>query len=73
MVNRIGRKSVFTWSLIGLNLGALWSAVVMKFWTVIPVRMLWLAPVFTLFGGGLTVANMMFYAIACDITPQIRR
>jgi hypothetical protein len=45
----------------------------MRFWRKIPVRLLWLSPVFTLIGGGEVVGSMMFYAIGSDITPQARR
>jgi hypothetical protein len=45
----------------------------MRFWRTLPIRLLWLCPIFTLVGGGEVVGSMMFYAIGSDITPQARR
>lgn len=73
LADRIGRRPVFVLAVAGLLLANCWSLVVLRFWRTIPVRLLWLSPIFTLIGGSEVVASMMFYAIGSDITPQARR
>ncbi|KUJ11846.1 MFS general substrate transporter [Mollisia scopiformis] len=73
LADRIGRKPVFILGLTGIILSAIWQMCVMWFWKTLPLRLVWLGPIFILIGGGETVAAMVFYAIACDITPEANR
>ncbi|KAG0646746.1 Efflux pump ustT [Hyphodiscus hymeniophilus] len=70
---RIGRKIVFTLALSGLILSGLWSIVVLWFWKVLPIRLVWLCPMFLFIGGGQAVAGMMFFAIGSDVTTESDR
>ncbi len=64
---------MFVLAIGGLILASFWQLAVLRFWKTIPIRLLWLSPIFTLIGGGEVVTSMMFYAIGSDITPQARR
>ncbi|KAJ8066985.1 hypothetical protein OCU04_004364 [Sclerotinia nivalis] len=73
LMDRIGRKPIFILAMIGIVLEALWGLVVMWFWRTLPLRLVWLSPVFTLIGGGSSVGSMAFFAIISDITPEAKR
>jgi hypothetical protein len=60
-------------SISGSVLSALWNLAVVYFWTVLPLRLIWLCSAFMLVGGGGTVFGMMSYAIGCDITTERNR
>lgn len=72
-LSRIGRKFVFALSLTGIILSGAWSFVVVWFWKVLPIRLIWLCPLFIFIGGGEAVAAMMFFAIGSDITTESNR
>lgn len=73
LMDRIGRKPIFMLAMVGVVLEALWGLVVMWFWRTLPLRFVWLSPVFTLIGGGTSVGSMAFFAIISDITPEAKR
>lgn len=54
-------------------LSLIYSMLIMLFWRTVPIRLVWLAPAFTLIGGGEAVTGMMFYAIGSDITTDANR
>lgn len=60
-------------SLTGMILSGVWSLVVMWFWKVLPIRLVWLSPLFIFIGGGEAVTGMMFFAVGCDITTESNR
>ena len=60
-------------SLVGLILGFVWSLVVIRFSHVLPVRLVWLSPLFHLIGGGVEVVGMAFYSMASDVTTDANR
>ncbi|TGO88791.1 hypothetical protein BPOR_0141g00020 [Botrytis porri] len=70
---RIGRKPIFILAMTGTILSYLWNIVVMWFWNTLPLRLIWLGPIFTIIGGGPSVGSMAFFAIASDITPEAKR
>lgn len=45
-------------SLFGALMACLWNLMVMWFWRVIPLRVVWIAPFFSIIGGGEAVAGM---------------
>lgn len=57
----------------GMILSGVWNAVVMWFWKTLPLRLVWLAPIFLFIGGGEGVAGMIFYAVGCDVTTESNR
>ncbi|ESZ96016.1 hypothetical protein SBOR_3589 [Sclerotinia borealis F-4128] len=40
---------------------------------MLPLRLVWLGPIFTLVGGGSSVGSIAFFAITSDITPDAKR
>jgi hypothetical protein len=54
-------------------MSASWDMMVMRFWRIIPFRLVWVAPIFTIVGGGEAVAAMMFYTIGSDVTTEANR
>lgn len=73
LADRIGRKPVFAFALIGMLIGAAYNMLIMSFWKVLPIYLLCVAPLFWFIGGGPAVSQMMFYAIGCDITTEATR
>ncbi|KAL3424549.1 major facilitator superfamily transporter [Phlyctema vagabunda] len=73
LADRIGRKPIFLLILVGYILSGLWTLNVMWFWEKLPLRLVWLSPVFQLIGGGDAVARVVFYAIATDVTTEQTR
>ncbi|TGO27295.1 hypothetical protein BPAE_0044g00300 [Botrytis paeoniae] len=63
----------FLGAILGTILSYLWNIVVMWFWHTLPLRLIWLSPIFTVIGGGPSVGSMAFFAIASDITPEAKR
>lgn len=64
---------MFVLSLTGIILSACWSMVVIWFWKTLPIRLVWLCPLFIFIGGGEAVASMMFFAVGCDVTTESNR
>ncbi|KAF7954343.1 hypothetical protein EAE96_005468 [Botrytis aclada] len=73
LMDRIGRKPIFILAITGVILSYLWNIVVMWFWHTLPLRLIWLSPIFTVIGGGQSVGSMAYFAIASDITPEAKR
>jgi hypothetical protein len=54
-------------------MGGIYDIFIMYFWKTLPIRLVWLSPIFLLIGGGHAVTGMMFYAIVSDITTDANR
>jgi len=57
----------------GMVLAGLFNLFIMACWRVLPLRLIWISPIFLLIGGGDAVVNMMFFAVANDITSGENR
>ncbi len=73
VADRIGRKPVFALSIVGIVLAQCWNLIVVRFWRYMPLRLVWISPIFTFIGGGEAVANMVFFAMGSDITTDEQR
>lgn len=73
VADRMGRKPVFALSIVGIILAQCWNLMVVRFWRYMPLRLVWISPIFTLIGGGEAVANMVFFAMGSDITTDEQR
>ncbi|KAK6599607.1 MFS multidrug transporter [Botrytis cinerea] len=73
LMDRIGRKPIFMLAITGIILNYLWNISVMWFWHTLPLRLIWLGPIFTIIGGGPSVGGMAFFAIASDTTTEAKR
>ncbi|CAG8949801.1 hypothetical protein HYFRA_00004125, partial [Hymenoscyphus fraxineus] len=73
LADRVGRKPIFILAIVGFILSGICDILIVSFWKVLPLRLIWLSPLFTFIGGGEAVAAMIFYAIACDITTETAR
>jgi hypothetical protein len=71
--HRVGRKPVLLLSLIGIVISSGWEIVVMGFYRVVPFRMVLIAPVFTIIGGGTAVTSMIIHTIGYDVTAEAER
>lgn len=60
-------------AITGIILNYLWNISVMWFWHTLPLRLIWLGPIFTIIGGGPSVGGMAFFAIASDTTTEAKR
>lgn len=73
LMDRIGRKPIFMLAITGIILNYLWNISVMWYWHTLPLRLIWLGPIFTIIGGGPSVGGMAFFAIASDTTTEAKR
>lgn len=73
LADRIGRKKVFGLSILGIVLSSTWVTIVCWFWQAFPLRLIWVAPIFRLIGGGDTVATAAIFAIVADVTTEASR
>lgn len=64
---------MFLFSICGMLISGVFSMLVMYFWRALPLRLIWLSPVFMLIGGGEAVTGMSFYAIGSDVTTDANR
>lgn len=70
---RIGRRLVFALAVTGVGLAASFTLIITLCWRYVSLRWIWLSPIFLLIGGGEAVINMMFFAIANDVTSEQTR
>ncbi|KAJ4420992.1 hypothetical protein N0V82_004034 [Gnomoniopsis sp. IMI 355080] len=73
--DRIGRKPIILLALTGLLLEEV-STRLISWWSemgLLPLRLLWLVPVFQFLGGGPQIASSMVYAVLTDIFPMEQR
>lgn len=68
MIARIGRKTIFLLTIVGMVLMDLWLIAVV--WFTLPIRLIWLGTVFQIIGGGNTVLGSMLYAMISDVASD---
>lgn len=70
--DRIGRKPIILLALTGMILEESLTRIIL-WWSasgIVPLRLLWLVPMFQLVGGGPQIATSMVFTILTDITPM---
>ncbi|RDW58813.1 MFS transporter-10 [Coleophoma cylindrospora] len=73
LADKWGRKPVVLLSLLGFLLSTTCTLVVCRFWQFLPLRLVWLSPIFTIIGGGAPVLFSMTYTIIADVVPENER
>ncbi|MCJ1355488.1 MAG: hypothetical protein MMC33_005480 [Icmadophila ericetorum] len=70
---KYGRKFVARLSLCGILLSGVWEALILWFSDYIPVRSLWLSPIFMFMGGGNGVLASMVCVMITDVVEPGQR
>ncbi|GKZ28480.1 hypothetical protein AbraIFM66950_007148 [Aspergillus brasiliensis] len=73
LADRVGRKPILLLSLTGLLMEELAIRVVCWCSTVLPLRTVWVTPIFQLVGGGPQLSTAMAYAMITDVVPVSKR
>ncbi|RAK90678.1 MFS general substrate transporter [Aspergillus costaricaensis CBS 115574] len=73
LADRVGRKPVLLLSLTGLLMEELAIRVVCWCSAVLPLRTVWVTPIFQLVGGGPQLSTAMAYAMITDVVPVSKR
>jgi len=73
LADRIGRKRVLLLALCGILLQMSWQLVVCWFPETLPLRLVWIAPLFMMIGGGDAIATNMVYAMISDLCTDSTR
>ncbi|KAK5989003.1 Efflux pump ustT [Cladobotryum mycophilum] len=73
MADRVGRKTVLLLSLIGLLMEEVVIRMIVWWSDFIPLRVIWLAPLFQIAGGGPQIATSMAYTMISDVFPAERK
>jgi MFS family permease len=73
LADRIGRRAVLLLGYIGLIGSAAWTTAVLWFAPTIPVRYIWLGPLFTIVGGGPSVSISILMTSAADVVDPAQR
>lgn len=72
LADRIGRKWIFTASLMGLQLNSAWILLICYFKTL-PLQWTWLSSAFFVIGGGPLVSVALAISMIADIAPPEKR
>ncbi|KAJ5794581.1 MFS transporter [Penicillium paradoxum] len=70
LADRWGRKPVVLMSIIGILLSMAFTLAVCGLQKIFPLRLVWLAPIFTVLGGGVPVLFSMILTMIADIMPE---
>lgn len=73
LADRWGRKPIVLLSMIGILLSMTFTLAVCRFWQIFPLRLVWLAPVFTVIGGGAPVMFSVILTMIADVMPENER
>ncbi|KAE8392302.1 major facilitator superfamily domain-containing protein [Aspergillus alliaceus] len=73
LADKWGRKPVVLLSVGGILLSMNATLLVCAFWKTFPLRLVWLAPAFSIIGGGIPVLSSMILTIIADIMPENER
>ncbi|KAH7409861.1 hypothetical protein DE146DRAFT_604896 [Phaeosphaeria sp. MPI-PUGE-AT-0046c] len=72
LADRVGRKWIFTASLMGLQLNSAWILLICYFKTL-PLQWTWLSSAFFVIGGGPLVSVALALSMIADIAPPEKR
>jgi len=70
LADRIGRKPVILLFLLGFFLCDSWVKIVCLFPDQLPLRLVWLAPLFKIVGGGANFGTSMLFTAAADVVAE---
>ncbi|KAL1855338.1 hypothetical protein VTK73DRAFT_8576 [Phialemonium thermophilum] len=70
MSDRIGRKPIFRLSFASVGLGAVWTGTILYNSHIFPIRLMLLAPLFYVFGGGVSVMVAVIHSIIADVATE---
>lgn len=73
LADRWGRKPIVLLSMVGILLSMTFTLAVCRFWQIFPLRLVWLAPVFTVIGGGAPVMFSVILTMIADVMPENER
>ncbi|EHK18451.1 uncharacterized protein TRIVIDRAFT_158459 [Trichoderma virens Gv29-8] len=71
--DKYGRRVILSLSILGLLLVEAGVTIICRFPHIFPIRLIWLAALFTLIGGGTFVFNAMIFTIASDVSTEAQR
>ncbi|OIW28726.1 MFS general substrate transporter [Coniochaeta ligniaria NRRL 30616] len=70
--DRLGRKPVFRLSFLSLIIGGMWTVLCIIRSDILPIRLMLLSPLFTIFGGGIPVFGAVINSMIADVTGTER-
>lgn len=73
LADKIGRRPVLLFGMLGLALSGMWVKIVCWFSQTIPIKMVYLSSPILIFGGGPQVASSMLYVMLADSYPEEER
>ncbi|KAL7908231.1 hypothetical protein GGI35DRAFT_453658 [Trichoderma velutinum] len=71
--DKYGRSVILSLSLLGIVLVEAGAVIICRFPHIFPLRLIWLAALFTMVGGGTFVFSAMIFTIASDISNAAQR
>ncbi|THV47132.1 hypothetical protein BGAL_0332g00030 [Botrytis galanthina] len=73
MADKYGRRSILFLGYLGLVLSSIWTTGVVWLVPRIPLKFVWIGPVFTLIGGGASVPLAILMTSAAAVAPSTQR
>ncbi|KAK6602688.1 MFS multidrug transporter [Botrytis cinerea] len=73
MADKYGRRPILFLSYLGLVLSSMWTTGVVWLVPRMPLKLVWIGPVFTLIGGGASVSLAILMTSAAAVAPSTQR
>ncbi|KAF9876942.1 major facilitator superfamily transporter [Colletotrichum karsti] len=73
VADRLGRKWVFSLTILGMSFDQAWFAAVCAFPKTLPLEALWFGPTFLVLGGGNAVLSAIVFSMLADVTTSENR
>jgi hypothetical protein len=73
LADRYGRKPMICLSIPGFLSNMVFTAVILGFSNIFPLRMIWLSSITWIFGGGAIVAGALVWTMMADVTTESQR
>ncbi|KAL3424878.1 MFS multidrug transporter [Phlyctema vagabunda] len=73
MADKYGRRPILILGYLGMILSSAWTTCVVWFAPMIPLRLVWLGPAFTVIGGGPSVPISILMTSAADVVSSAQR
>jgi MFS family permease len=70
IIDIVGRRPLLLLGLITVTAQQFWVAFICSLGGSVPLEAIWLAPILNFVSGGMTVLNLVFVCIMCDITSK---